>query len=83
MKKEYENYDFYGGIKASLPYFLAALGMAIIGSSMINSFYPTIIQTHILFNPSLWRMDSIFKFLLVSVGIGWILHGVGFMIVKT
>jgi len=61
---------------SSIPYFIFALIIAFSGLLILDILFPDPITQ---FN---YTWGGIFKFLAICCGIGWVLHGVGFFIIK-
>lgn len=69
MDQEYKDALF-----AAAPYFIAAIGIAFIGFAIIEILTPS--------KPMNLTWNGIGMFLAIAAGIGWILHGTGFLLVR-
>lgn len=82
MMNRFKKDNNFEAIRAGLPYILTALGIAIVGYLIINAIYPTPPPDVSILTPNLWTWESLLKILVVCAGIGWVLHGTGFLLVK-
>ena len=59
---------------AATPYFVVALLLVLVSAFIIDLYTPHQATT--------WSWNGVLMFLVVCAGLGWVIHGVGFLLVK-